>query len=68
MNPLYNQFGNTKPSIAQLAERVKAFQRSFSGNPRDEVQKMLNSGQLSQAQFNRYAQMASQIVKTLNIK
>lgn len=68
MNPLYNQFGNNQPSIAQLAERVKQFQKTFSGNPRDEVQKMLNSGRLSQSQFNRYAQMASQIVKTLNLK
>lgn len=68
MNPLYNQYGNNQPSLAQLAERVKQLQKSFSGNPRDEVQKLLNSGRLSQSQFNQYAQMASQIAKTLNIK
>ena len=68
MNPLYNQFnGNNQPSIAQLAERVKQIQKSFSGDPRQAVQQMLNSGRLSQSQFNEYAKMASQIAKTLNI-
>lgn len=67
MNPLYNQFNNTQPSLNQLAERVKQIQRTFSGDPRQEVQKMLNSGRLTQAQYNKYAQMATQIARTLNI-
>lgn len=66
MNPLYNQF-NANP-LQELAQRVEQFKQSYTGNPREEVQKMLNSGKLTQAQFNRYAQMASQITKALNLK
>ena len=69
MNPLYNQYkSGNQPNFQQLAQRVEQLKRTFTGNPRDEVQKMLNSGRLTQAQFNQYAQMATQIARTLNIK
>ena len=66
MNPLYNQFGNNP--LSQFANQLEQFRKTFTGDPRAEVQKMLNSGKLSQAQYNRYAQMATQIQKALNIK
>ena len=66
MNPLFNQFGNNP--LTQFAQQLDQFRKTFTGDPRAEVQKMLNSGRLSQAQYNRYAQLATQIQKALNIK
>jgi hypothetical protein len=64
-NPLYNMFGGNVPMnpMAQLLRDAKAFRKSFTGNPKDEVQRLLNSGQLSQADFNRYSQIAQQVAQ-----
>ena len=66
-NPLYNMFGGNTPinPLAQLVRDAKAFRKSFTGNPKDEVQRLLNSGQLSQADFNRYSQIAQQVVQAM---
>ena len=66
-NPLYNMFGGNTPinPLAQLLRDAKAFKKSFAGNPKDEVQRLLNSGQLSQADFNRYSQIAQQVVQAM---
>lgn len=63
-NPLFNQLGSkpTNNGLAQFMAEVKQFQQTFQGDPRQEVQNLLNSGKMSQAQFNQYAQMANQIM------
>ena len=40
--------------------RFMQFQNSFRGNPQQMVQQMLNSGQISQQQYNNAVQMANQ--------
>lgn len=66
-NPLYNMFGGNAPinPIAQLVRDAKAFKKSFTGNPKDEVQRLLNSGQMSQQQFNQFSQIAQQVVQAM---
>ena len=66
-NPLYNMFGGNTPinPLAQLVRDAKNFKKSFTGIPKDEVQRLLNSGQLSQADFNRYSQIAQQVVQAM---
>ena len=66
-NPLYNMFGGNSPinPIAQLVRDAKAFRKSFTGNPKDEVQRLLNSGQMSQQQFNQFSQIAQQVVQAM---
>jgi hypothetical protein len=66
-NPLYNMFGGNTPinPMAQLVRDAKAFKKSFTGNPKDEVQRLLNSGQLSQADFNRYSKIAQQVLQAM---
>ena len=66
-NPLYNMFGGNAPinPMAQLVRDAKNFKKTFTGNPRDEVQRLLNSGQLSQADFNRYSQIAQQVLQAM---
>ena len=67
VNPLYNMFGGNAPinPMAQLVRDAKNFRKSFTGSPKDEVQRLLNSGQLSQADFNRYSQIAQQVVQAM---
>ena len=66
-NPLYNVFGGNAPinPMAQLVRDAKAFRKSFTGNPKDEVQRLLNSGQMSQQQFNQFSQIAQQVVQAM---
>lgn len=56
-NPLFGQFGNQGGGIVAAVEN---FKKSFNVDPRQEVQRLLNSGQMSQEQFNQLAQMAHQ--------
>ena len=63
MNPLFNAFGNQPNQFTQIIQEAQRFKNSFSGNPREEVQKLLNSGAMSQAQFNQYSQIAQQVMQ-----
>ena len=63
-NPLYNAMKQNNP-LEQLAQQAKEFQKQFKGNPREEVQKLLNSGEMSQADFNRYSQIAQQVMQMM---
>lgn len=62
---LFKQFGNQPApndgGFSQLVAEVRRMQQTFQGNPQEEVQRLLQSGQMTQEQFNRYAQMANQI-------
>ena len=66
-NPLYNVFGGNAQinPIAQLVRDAKNFKKTFTGNPKDEVQRLLNSGQMSQQQFNQFSQIAQQVVQAM---
>lgn len=65
MNPLFNAFGSSNiPSpFADIIKQAREMQKTFQGNPRDEVQKLLNSGAMSQQTFNELSQQAKQIVQ-----
>ena len=60
-NPLYNQYGNPYAQMAQEVERM----RKSVPNPKAEVERLLQTGQMTQAQFNQLAQMASKIAPYL---
>lgn len=57
MNPLYQQM---KPDNGML-QRFQQFKNSFRGNPRDQVQQLLNSGRVSQQQYDQAVRMANQL-------
>lgn len=54
-NPLFNQMNNN------LITQFQQFKNNFKGNPQQQVQQMLNSGKISQQQYNRAVQMANQL-------
>ena len=60
-NPLFNNTPNVNNPIKNLIAEARAFKQTFNGNPREEVQKLLNSGRMTQQQFNYFAQIAQNI-------
>lgn len=65
-NPLYNNFNNNQVNpFAQLIQEARSFKNNFKGSPKDEVQRLLNSGQMSQQQFNQFSQIAQQVVQAM---
>lgn len=68
-NPLYSAYGRTGMSnAAQIIQAAQAFKQQFKGNPQQKVQELLNSGQMSQAQFNDLAQQAQEILRFMGGK
>lgn len=57
-NPLYN---NNQPNFSNIIQQAQELRRTITGNPRQIVQGMLNSGEMSQSDFNRLMPMAQQI-------
>lgn len=62
-NSIYNLF-NRKPQNNMLAQ-FQQFRNSFKGDPKQQVQELLNSGKMSQEQFNRLSQMANEMQSLL---
>lgn len=62
-NPLFNALNGwqqTNP-MQQLVAEARQFKQTIQ-NPRAEVERLLQTGQMSQDQFNQFAQIAQQIV------
>jgi len=57
MNPLYNEMQSNNGNMLQ---RFQQFRQNFHGNPQQQVQQLLNSGKVSQQQYNQAVQMAQQ--------
>lgn len=63
MNPLYQQMNKqTAPNIIQQFQK---FRESFKGNPQQQVQELLNSGKITQAQYDKAVQMANTLQQML---
>ena len=48
-------------NIGNLFQRFQQFQQMFRGDPRQQVQNLLNSGKVTQNDYNRAVQMANQL-------
>lgn len=63
-NPLFGMMGGNQiqnPMLQQLMQ----FRNNFKGDPRQQVQQLLNSGKVSQSQYDQAVQMANQIQKMM---
>lgn len=62
-NPLFNALGGGMPQgngPMQMVQQFMEFRHNFKGDPKAEVEKMLQSGRISQQQLNQVQQMAGQ--------
>lgn len=61
-NPFFNALGGGQMpmnNFPQLLQQFKQFKASFKGDPKAEVEKMLQSGRISQDQLNKIQSMAN---------
>ena len=63
-NPLFQQM-NQIPAGNNIIQRFQQFRQMFQGDPRAQVQQLLNSGRVSQAQYNQAVQMAQQMQRMM---
>ena len=63
-NPLIQN----NPNNNDIISRFQKFRQSFSGDPQQQVQQLLNSGRVSQEQYNAAVQKAQQLSRLLNMK
>ena len=65
MNPLYNEMQSNNGNMLQ---RFQQFRQNFKGDPQQQVQQLLNSGKVSQQQYNQAVQIAQQFQRMFGLK
>lgn len=61
MNPLFNMFGQNNQNGMfpfNMIQQFNQFKQNFQGDPKQRVQNLLDTGQMSQEQFNQLSTMA----------
>ena len=68
-NPLYGQFGGQQNNngFSDFMNDFSRLQQTVK-NPRQEVERLLNTGAMSQQDFNRFGQMANQVMQMMGGK
>ncbi len=61
-NPIYQQYGNGNNDFMS---RFQQFKKTFSGNPQQMIQQMLNSGRITQEQLNTAMMKANAFMKLM---
>ena len=66
-NPIFQQMGQqlNGNNVSGLMQRFQQFQQMFKGDPRQQVQNLLNSGKVSQQQYNQAVQIAQQMQRMM---
>lgn len=67
MNNLYQQM-QPQPTINGFMQRFQQFRQMFKGDPRQQVQQLLNSGRVTQSQYDQAVQMANQLQRMMGGK
>ena len=68
-NPLFQALGGQMPGpmgqFQRMMQQFQQFKANFQGDPQQEVQKLLQSGKMSQEQLNQLQAMAKQFQSML---
>lgn len=68
-NPLYKQFQQQNQNPMNVfMQRFQQFRQSFSGDPQEQIQKMMNAGKISQQDYNNAYQKAQQVMRMFSGK
>ena len=64
VSSLFNMFGRQQSPMnsgfANMMSQFNQFKQNFQGDPQQKVQQLLDSGQMTQQQFNQLSQAATQ--------
>ncbi len=63
---LFNALNGTQKGPMNIVQQFMQFKKNFKGNPQQQIQQMLNSGKVSQAQYNAAVQKAQMLQKMLS--
>lgn len=63
-NPIYQSMQNQMPQNNMIQQFLR-FKQNFRGNPQEQVQQLLNSGRVTQEQYNNAVQLATQFKNLL---
>ena len=66
-NPLFDMLTG-QMQMNPMLQKFNQFRQMFKGDPQQQVQQMLNSGKISQAQYNQAVQMANQVAQMMGIR
>ena len=66
-NPLFSMLSG-QMQMNPLLQKFNQFRQMFKGDPQQQIQQMLNSGRISQAQYNQAIQTANQVAKMMGIR
>lgn len=67
-NPLFKALGNSQyGNLNGLIQQYQQFKNNFKGDPREQVQQMLNSGRITQDDYNKAVQMANAFQRMLRM-
>lgn len=64
MNPLYQQMNNNN-GLNSFMSQLNRLKQTFNGDPNQKIQELLNTGKVSQAQYNQAVNMANRIQQML---
>lgn len=69
-NPLFNALGGGQMpgpmgQFQNMVQQFRQFRQSFQGDPKAEVEKLVQSGKISQQQLNQLQQAATQFQQLL---
>lgn len=65
-NPIFNRFNQSNPSpgpfsnVQNMVNQFNQFRAQFQGDPKAQVQQLLDSGKMTQEQFNQLSNLANQ--------
>lgn len=68
MFPRNSQMNNPMSYMMNMMQQFNRFRDSFTGDPKQQVQELLNSGRMSQDQYNQLAGMANSFMQMLGKK
>lgn len=67
MNPLFNMMNQNNP-YNNFMKQFNEFKKTINGNPQEQIQQLMNSGKITQAQYNAAVQKANMIKNMFGIK
>jgi len=65
VNPLFTQMNQNE--LNGFMSQLNQLKQTFNGDPNQKIQELLNTGKVSQAQYNRAVQTANQIQRMMKI-
>ena len=65
-NYLFNQYGNSQTD--NILKQFNQFRNNFKGDAKSQIQQMLNSGKITQQQYDQAVQKANALARMLGMK